>query len=88
MNQYNIHQKIITSNINVNNFLDDPVVGIRKPKNCVRVCTYHFGLNIKGIQILREIKTMINMEMEDIKCSKVLLIMYILELEDDDKKSI
>ena len=42
--------------------LDDPVVRMRKPKNCTDVRTRHMALNAEGIRVVREMESMINIE--------------------------
>ena len=65
---------------------DDPVVRLRRPKNCTDVRTRHMALNSEGIRIVRDLESMINIEKDNIETLQALLLVHMLDLgniEDD-----
>ena len=67
---------------------DDPIVAFCRPKNRVGVRTRHMVFNTEAIRIVREMEMMIGLESENIEEEKSLLILKMLHLEFDDKRSL
>ena len=68
--------------------LDDPVVRMRRPKNCTDVRTRYMALNAEGIRVVREMESMINIESGNVESLKALLILHMLESVNEDEDSI
>ena len=67
---------------------DDPVVCMRRPKNCTDVRTRYMALNAEGIRVVREMESMINIESGNVESLKALLILHMLESVNEDEDSI